>query len=94
MLAHFACSAIIACGRVVDRSGQGRLAMPHVHPTATADRATWHVGQRVVRKNTQELGTVVEHNGSIKVKWDAGRTSYFRHSETANVKLKAASAKR
>src|SRR5438309_484996 len=53
-----------------------------------ANRATWHVGQRVSRKNTQELGTVVENNGSIKVNWDAGRTSYFRHSEAANVKLK------
>jgi hypothetical protein len=27
-------------------------------------------------------------NGSIKVKWDAGRTSYFRRGKTANVKLK------
>jgi len=68
--------------------------VPHdVDATATADRATWHVGQRVARKNTQELGTVVEHNGSIKVRWDGGRTSYFRHSETANVKLKEAPAK-
>jgi len=57
------------------------------------DRTTWHVGQRVARKNTQELGTVVEHNGSMKVKWDGGRTSYFRHSENANVKLKEAPAK-
>jgi hypothetical protein len=40
---------------------KGDWQMPHVNP-ATADRATWHVGQRVSRKNTQELGTVVEHN--------------------------------
>jgi hypothetical protein len=31
---------------------------------------------------------VVANNGSIKVKWDAGRTSYFRHGEAANIKLK------
>ena len=64
--------------------------MPHVNPTAAADRATWQVGQRVSRKSTNEFGTVIEHNGSIKVKWDAGRTSYFRHSEAANVKLEEA----
>ena len=62
--------------------------MPHVNPTATVDRATWQVGQRVSRKNTKELGTVIAQNGSIKVKWDAGQTSYFRHGESADVKLK------
>ena len=67
--------------------------MPQANPTATANRATWHIGQRVSRKNTRELGTVVENNGSMKVKWDAGRTSYFRHSEAANVKLKDVPAK-
>ena len=54
----------------------------------TTSRAAWRVGQRVWRKDTQELGTVIENNGSIKVKWDAGRTSYFRHGEAANIKLK------
>src|SRR5437667_11229569 len=69
------------------------MAMPQASPTVTANRATWHIGQRVSRKNTRELGTVVENNGSMKVKWDAGRTSYFRHSEAANVKLKDVPAK-
>ena len=55
---------------------------------ATTSRAAWRVGQRVARKDTQELGTVIENDGSIKVKWDAGRTSYFRHGESANIKLK------
>jgi hypothetical protein len=66
------------------------MAMSQASPTATANRATWHVGQRVSRKNTRELGTVIANNGngSMKVKWDAGRTSYFRHGEAANVKLK------
>jgi hypothetical protein len=41
----------------------------------------------VSRKDSEELGTVVENNGSIKVKWDAGQTSYFRHSEAANIRL-------
>ena len=30
---------------------------------------------------TAEAGTVIKVNGSIKVKWDGGRTSYFRHGE-------------
>ena len=67
--------------------------MPPIDPTATANRAAWRVGQRVSRKNTQELGTVIANNGSIKVRWDAGRTSYFRHGEAANVKLKVASSR-
>ena len=59
---------------------------------ATANRARWPVGQRVSRKDTQELGTVIGNNGSIKVKWDAGRTSYFRHGEAANIRLKVAAS--
>jgi hypothetical protein len=51
--------------------------MPETIPTA--DRATWKVGQRVSRKDTDELGTVTKINGSVKVEWDGGRTSYFRH---------------
>ena len=61
--------------------------MPQTNP-ATTSRAAWRVGQRVSRRDTHELGTVIENDGSIKVKWDAGRTSYFRHSEAANIKLK------
>ncbi len=56
----------------------------------TASRATWPVGMRVSRKDTGELGTVVDHDGDIKVKWDDGRTSYFRHGQQANVQLKPA----
>jgi hypothetical protein len=54
----------------------------------TADRATWKVGQRVSRKDTEELGTVTKINGSIKVKWDGGRTSYFRHGKPGNIERK------
>jgi hypothetical protein len=35
-------------------------------------------GQRVSRKDTEEHGTVVEADGHVNVKWDGGRTSYFR----------------
>jgi hypothetical protein len=43
-------------------------------------------GQRVSRKTTDELGTIVEADGEIKVKWDSGRTSYFRRGQAANVR--------
>lgn len=50
-------------------------------------RKSWSVGLRVSRKDSDELGTVVEANESIKVEWDGGRTSYFRHDRQANVQL-------
>jgi len=56
-------------------------------PAATANRITWQIGQRVSRTDTEELGTVVRINGFIKVKWDGGRTSYFRHGTRANIQL-------
>jgi hypothetical protein len=48
----------------------------------------WRVGQRVARKNSDELGTVteVDREGTIKVKWDRGRTSYYHPHTPANVK--------
>lgn len=52
-----------------------------------AARSTWRVGQRVQRKNSAELGIVAEADGQIKVKWDSGSTSYFRHGKEANVQL-------
>jgi hypothetical protein len=33
--------------------------------------AAWRIGQRVSRKNTKELGTIVVTDGTIKVKWDS-----------------------
>jgi hypothetical protein len=47
----------------------------------------WRVGQRVRREDSQELGTIVEANEQIKVKWDNGQTSYFDRSSPSNVKL-------
>ncbi len=66
--------------------GQG-APMTDSKKSPTEARITWQVGQRVQRKNTNELGTVVSVDGQVKVKWDGGRTSYFRHAERANVQL-------
>src|SRR3978361_776598 len=52
------------------------------------DANFWLVGQRVVRKNTDELGPIVHADGEIKVKWDGGRTRYDRRGVPANVQLK------
>jgi hypothetical protein len=48
----------------------------------------WRVGQRVRREDSDELGTIVEEDGEIKVKWDSGRISYFDRGKHSNVKLK------
>ena len=49
----------------------------------------WQVGTRVSRKDSDELGTIVEADDrtKIKIKWDGGQTSYFRRDQRANVKL-------
>lgn len=49
---------------------------------AVANGRDWRAGQRVSRKDSEELGTVLEANGEIKVKWDGGRTSYFRRGKS------------
>lgn len=46
------------------------------------------VGQRVSRRDSDELGNVVSTTGHVKVKWDCGATSYFRWGKHANVRLK------
>ena len=54
------------------------------------ERIPWHVGQRVCRKDFEDLlGTVVAQDGEIKVRWDDGRTSYYRRHQ-ANLQLKSA----
>jgi hypothetical protein len=42
------------------------------------DAAFLERGQRVERKDTDESGTVTKANGEVKVKWDGGKTSYYR----------------
>ena len=51
------------------------------------DRAKWRVGQRVSRKDTEEQGIISEANNQIKVKWDRGRTSYYRRNTPADIEL-------
>ena len=58
-----------------------------IGPIPSDDPAMWRVGQRVSRRDSKELGTVTAINGKIKVKWDGGRTSYFRHGERGNIRL-------
>ena len=41
----------------------------------------------MARPDGQELGTVSEIDGKIKVKWDEGATSYFRHGERGNIAI-------
>ena len=55
-------------------------------PQQTSDAETLRIGQRVCRMTTDEQGTVTEADGEIKVKWDGGRTSYFRRGQMANVR--------
>jgi hypothetical protein len=51
-------------------------------------RDDWKAGQRVSRKNSAELGVVANvERGVVKVKWDRGRTSYYRPGVPANVML-------
>lgn len=47
------------------------------------------VGRRVARKDGEERGVIVEVDqlGTIKVRWDGGRTSYYRLDRPSNVKL-------
>jgi hypothetical protein len=50
------------------------------------DRANWKVGQRVARKDSDELGVIVDvDHGVVKVKWDRG--CYYRPDARGNVKL-------
>jgi GAF domain-containing protein len=59
-----------------------------VRPPITSDRASWRLGQRVSRKKTSERGTVIDvADGTIKVKWDGGATSIFKHGQSGNVQL-------
>ena len=52
--------------------------MPRNKRPSEAEARRWQLGRRLSRNDTNEQGTVVEAERSIKVKWDAGGTSYFR----------------
>jgi hypothetical protein len=62
--------------------------MANLHKVARGqDSITWQTGQRVARKNSDTQGTIVEADGEVKVKWDDGKTSYYRRGVPANVQL-------
>ncbi|QOZ25120.1 hypothetical protein [Bradyrhizobium sp. CCBAU 51753] len=87
---QFECNGISRNGHGSSRQNAARRARTAVDVAikdTPADRSAWHIGQRVSRKNCDELGTVVENNGQIKVKWDSGQTSYFSHNDRANVEI-------
>lgn len=79
------------------RDGAGIDRLNAIHRAKTAidtvlgkrrgpDRSDWQIGQQVVRDDGSETGTVIDANGSIKVLWENGQTSYFRHGRQGNVK--------
>lgn len=47
----------------------------------------WEVGQRVERTKPKAIGTVVEVNGRMKVKWDTGGVSYYSLHQSRYVSL-------
>ncbi len=55
-------------------------------PLPGHSKTAWLPGQRVSRTDTDDLGTVIESDGDIKVKWDNGQTSYFERHMPSNLK--------
>jgi hypothetical protein len=52
------------------------------------DRTGWKVGLRVARGDSDELGIIVEMDrGFFKVRWDQGKSSYYRPDVPGDVKL-------
>lgn len=41
------------------------------------DPRTWKIGQRVLRQDTGEKGTIIQAPVLIRVKWDGGRVSKY-----------------
>ncbi len=52
------------------------------------DLSHLRVGARVARRRKDNLGTVVEMTGYLKVKWDDGKTSYYRPGSGYNIRFK------
>ena len=52
------------------------------------DLSHLRVGAQVVRRRRDELGTIVEMTGYLKVKWNDGKTSYYRPRTGYNIRLK------
>jgi hypothetical protein len=59
-----------------------------------ARRNWFKEGQRVARKDTGEVGTIVEAGrNQIKVKWEGGKTSYFKRGQVGNFRSVGSTAK-
>ena len=53
-----------------------------------ADAFNWKEGQRIVRDNTKELGTVAKSAAhTLKVTWDSGQTTYYWLNDVSGVHL-------
>lgn len=58
---------------------------------ATELTAIWRAGQRVSRKDSGELGVIIDavdfdNDRIFKVKWDGGKTIYFFRDRPGNVR--------
>lgn len=62
--------------------------MTQVKKPGAPRTVAWRAGDRVRRIKSNELGTISEADGKIKVTWDDGSTSYyFRRGVPANIEL-------
>lgn len=53
-----------------------------------AARPNWRVGQRVSRFDADEHGVVIEADDkSVKIRWESGATSVFRHGKPGDVQF-------
>lgn len=65
------------------------------HRNDLSARANWQVGQRVSRFDSDQHGRVVGVDAkTIKIKWDNGATSVFRHGKLGNVQFVSTPRKR
>lgn len=70
-----------------ERSKAAMLLLAEEFDTLAVLAAKWRTGARVSRKDSPDLGTIVDDGEKIHVQWDGGRTSYFRRDKPGNVKL-------
>jgi hypothetical protein len=54
--------------------------------TDKTDRDRWRVGVRVSRGDGSASGTIIEADGELKIRWDSGRTSYYRRKVPTDIR--------
>jgi hypothetical protein len=74
--------------------GLGALLLENPEIGLAVDLSHLRVGAKVARRHKDELGTVIEMTGYLKVKWDDGKTSYYRPRSGYNIRLRPPPAKR